>query len=48
LHILDAIILVLLIAGNVLALPIWWWLLFAPPVRAVERRTGKSIPGPLS
>jgi len=30
---LDAILLILLLVGNLLALPIWWWLLATPIVR---------------
>jgi hypothetical protein len=46
-RVLDAILLVLLIVGNALALPIWWWLLVMPIVRLMKRRAGKPIPGQL-
>lgn len=37
LHILDLLLASLLAGGNLLALPIWWWLLGAPVVRLWKR-----------
>jgi hypothetical protein len=35
-RVLDAILFTLLLVGNVLALPIWWWLFVKPLVRLVK------------
>jgi hypothetical protein len=42
---LDAILLVLLLVGDLLALPIWWWLFGAPVVRLWRRicRSGRPL-----
>jgi hypothetical protein len=32
-YVLDAVLFVLLVIGNVLALPIWWWLFGTPFVQ---------------
>ena len=35
---LDAILCIVLVVGNVLGLPIWWWL-FGTPIVRIERST---------
>jgi hypothetical protein len=39
-RILDAILFVLLATGNVLALPVWWWLFGTPIVLLMKRKAG--------
>ena len=37
-HVIDVILGVFLVAGNLLALPIWWWLVSTPFVQPGRRR----------
>ena len=42
-RVLDAIIIGLLVVGNLLALPLWWWLFGIPLLRKTERVRGHIL-----
>jgi hypothetical protein len=47
-RILDSILFVLLLVGNALSLPVWWWLFGAPITQLLKRRAGKPPPSRLT